>query len=447
MVSRSQRFSSSLLGFLWKLFLIVSGVVAYGQEKPAVLPLVHVSKATEGYVSQTADYVGTVVPSRRSIVGSAVDGRVVKLTVEIGDEVKEGEPIAEILTKTLELEIAAAKAELKIREAELEELKNGALPQEIAQAKSRVAAAVARRDYLKKRFERFTKLQSGSGGSGIVSEEELQEVESLLQASEELVSESEEALALVEQGPRKERIAQAEARLDQQSNQVALLEDRLAKYTVRSPFNGFVIRELTEAGYWVSQGDPVAELIEIDIVEIEVFVPENFIRFVKVGEQTELKLEAIPDLTEPLIGKVVTIVPEAEVKSRTFPVRVRLQNPRVDNSFLVKPGMLARCSLPIGQVKKAILIPKDALVLGQSGYQVMVIKDGKVKKVTTELGLTQGSWVEAKSGISVGDELAVFGNERLRDGEQVKIGKVIEPEPMQAAAKPDSEKTSVSDGG
>jgi multidrug efflux pump subunit AcrA (membrane-fusion protein) len=369
---------------------------------------------------------------------------VVQLAVEVGHEVKEGDPVAQLLTKTLELELAAARAEYKLRDAELLELKNGALPQEIAQAKNRLNASEIRRDFLRKRFDRMTRLDSGNG---IVSDDELQEVQSLLDAGEQLVSEAKEALALIERGTRPERIVAAEARVEQQKNLVELLEDRLAKYTVRAPFSGFVIRELTEAGYWLSQGGAVVEIIQIDEVEVEVYVPESYIRFVKVGEAAVLKFDALPDVTEPFVGRIVSIIPEAEARSRTFPVRVRLKNPRGDNGYLVKPGMLAKCALPVGPSKRTTLIPKDALVLGQIGSQVKQIVEGKVRTVNVQLGISQGSNVEVVQGLQPGDVVAVFGNERLRDGESVRVGKVIDPENLQAVAKPPTIAPAVSDGG
>jgi RND family efflux transporter MFP subunit len=208
-----------------------------------------------------------------------------------------------------------------------------------------------------------------------------------------------------------------------------------------------VIRELTEAGYWLSQGGAVVEIIQIDEVEVEVYVPESYIRFVKVGEAAVLKFDALPDVTEPFVGRIVSIIPEAEARSRTFPVRVRLKNPRGDNGYLVKPGMLAKCALPVGPSKRTTLIPKDALVLGQVGSQVKQIVEGKVRTVNVQLGISQGSNVEVVQGLQPGDVVAVFGNERLRDGESVRVGKVIDPENLQAVAKPPTIAPAVSDGG
>ena len=109
--------------------------------------------------------------------------------------------------------------------------------------------------------------------------------------------------------------------------------------------------------------------------------------------------------------------------------------------------MLAKCALPVGPTKNAILIPKDALVLGQVGSQVMRIVDNKVQRVDVQLGISQGSWVEILKGIQPGDMVAVFGNERLRDGETVKVGQVIEPEKLQTIAQPVNAVPAISEGG
>ena len=68
--------------------------------------------------------VGTVMPIQKSTVGTAVDGRVVKYLVNVGDHVQENQPLAKLRTGTLEIELKAARAELKLRQ---EELRDGRL--------------------------------------------------------------------------------------------------------------------------------------------------------------------------------------------------------------------------------------------------------------------------------------------------------------------------------
>ncbi|MGE0378804.1 MAG: biotin/lipoyl-binding protein, partial [Planctomycetaceae bacterium] len=86
---------------------------------------VKVSAVVQREVETFQSGVGTVQPVRRSIVGSAVDGRVIAFPVENGDRVSAGDMLAQLRTETLEWQMAASKAELRHREQDLAELKNG----------------------------------------------------------------------------------------------------------------------------------------------------------------------------------------------------------------------------------------------------------------------------------------------------------------------------------
>ena len=88
-------------------------------------------------------FVGHVHPIRRSVIGSAVDGRVVEFKVNAGDYVTAKQPLAQLLTKQLEIQIAGAEADLKLKTSELQELQNGARPEEKREANAKMAAAQA----------------------------------------------------------------------------------------------------------------------------------------------------------------------------------------------------------------------------------------------------------------------------------------------------------------
>ncbi len=74
------------------------------------------------------------------------------------------------------------------------------------------------------------------------------------------------------------------------------------------------------------------------------------------------KFPHLPDRV--FTGRVALIIPEADARARTFPVKVRVENPPEDNGPLLKAGMYARVTLPTGPTQNALLVPKDALVLG-----------------------------------------------------------------------------------
>src|SRR4029434_3361241 len=111
-------------------------------------------------------------------------------------------------------------------------------------------------------------------------------------------------------------------------------------------------------------------IAELDTVDVEIQVLENYVPNVRQGEEVRLEISSLPK--ENVIGRVAEIVPQADLRTRNFPVRVRLENKIVDNQPLIKAGMFARAHLAVGRVANAILVPKDAVVLGGQSPIVFV---------------------------------------------------------------------------
>ena len=347
------------------LMLALSSRVVVAQMPPAV---VVVASVVERKVTAGSTFVGTVTPSKRAVIGSAVDGRVIEFPRNEGDRVETGEPLTQLLTKTIELELTAAKAELEFRQQQLAEMENGTRPQEIEQARARMVAAKSRNEFLKARRART---ESAFRLNRAASEDELEQATTLAAEAEQSYLEAQAAYEMAVEGPRTEAIAQARAQVGVQEAIVDRLRDQISKYTIVSRFTGYVVAEHTEVGQWVKSGDLVAEVVELDTVEIAVQVVEQYVPFVTVGQQVRVE---IPSLGERLFtGEVAMIVPQADVRARTFPVKVRLQNEITSAGPLIKSGMLARVTMPTGAEQNALLVPKDALVLGGQTPVVYVV--------------------------------------------------------------------------
>ncbi|TWU44045.1 Cation efflux system protein CusB precursor [Novipirellula aureliae] len=394
-----------------------------GQGGPANVVVAPVSKRD---LSAHRAFVANVKPWRHVTIGSAVDGRVLEYLVKGGEAVEKSQPLAQLRTKTIEIEIAAAEAEVQLREAELQELKNGSRADEIALAEALADVAKANNEYAKAKLQRAQRLYREATGMS-QDEYEAARAESLVGVAR--VAEAESSLRLVKEGPRQETIDQAAARVEVQKQVLAGLNDRKNKYTIRAPFAGFVSAELTETGAWVKQGDPVAEVVEIDPVEIEVYVPETGIRFVKLGGSVNVVVEALPD--QVFEGTIERIVPLADNRARTFPVRVRVPNPKTNGRHALLPGMLARVSLPAGSLQPRLLVPKDALQFGGENPIVYVVVENKAAMVPVQMGPSSGQWVAVTTlgpkQLQEGDLVITRGNERLRPGQDVIINE-IQPE-------------------
>jgi len=395
-----------------------------------------VAEVVEEPVEQGEVFVGTVRPLKRSVIGSAVDGRVVEFPVNVGDRVEEGQPLAKLLTETISLEKAAAEAELELRKEELKELENGSLPEEIEQARARKEAASANKDYLAQRRNRMEKLRQGNAAS----EDVHQEAVSASLAADENFQAAKAAWELAVRGPRDEKIAQARSRVALQQAVVDRLADQLQKHTVITRFTGYVTAEHTEVGAWVSRGDPVAEVVALDTVEIEAFVLDRHVGFVELGEDVLVNVPALTD--KVFTGKVSAVVPQADERTRTFPVRVQVKNEIGGGGPVIKSGMLAQVTLQTGPKQQATLIPKDALVLGGPAPMVYVVvpadpKDPKQLKVVpmpVEIGVATGDRLQVRpsaaargAALKPGDQVVVLGNERLRPEQPVIVTEVRTP--------------------
>ena len=387
-------------------FLLL-GVAAAQDAPPA---LVVVADAVEREVTASRSFVGSVEPVRRSVLESEVEGLVIEYLAEEGHRVEAGAPLAKLRTRLAEIALAAARAELKLRQEELREQKNGSRPEELAQERAKVAAAEAASSMRQWRLDRAKQLFA----TNVVSEDELKEAQMTASLAVELLAEMKEGLRLAEAGPREERVAQAAARVEAQEAEVARLEDVLDRHVIRAPFSGYVVMEHTEVGEWLPKGAAVAEIVALDEVDVVVPVVEDYILGVKVGSAASVTVGAVPG--HVFEGTVVAVVPGADERARTFPVKVRVKNP--EGPFL-KAGMFATVHLPVGGTEKAVLVPKDALVLGGPSPMVYVVLDGKAVPMQVETGIAVDGLIQVKGGVIGGQKVVVRGNERLRPGQAV----------------------------
>ena len=372
--------------------------------------------------------VGSVTPIRSSTVGTAVDGRVMEFLVDVGDAVTKGDVLAKLRTGTLEIELKAAEAELDLRKEELHELENGSRPEEISEARARMLAAQAIRQNESSNLTRLEQLVKRQA----VNPTDLDDARARAESTGQILIALQAALSRIESGPRGEQIAQAQARVDLQQAQVELTNDRILKYTIRAPFDGFVTAEHTEVGEWVSNADPIVDVIALDQVEILCNVPAEQAVRLQRGRDIRIEFQELPG--EVFTGRIDQVVPIADSRTRTFPVIIRLQNRMHDDGRpLLLAGMLARAVLPTGTLTTMPLVPKDALVLNGNRRYVFIVDPGagantpsKVRSVPVTLGVSDAELIQVDGALKAGDVVVVRGNERLKPGQEVTVSVTAE---------------------
>jgi len=411
-----------MLAALW----LSAGPAADAGEGPPQRPPAQVvtAEVQKRELPAGAAFVGSVVALRTSTVGSLMEGKVVELAVNEGDAVEAGDPLARLRTEQLAIQMRAAKAELTIRRQEEMVLKE-ALPLEIDQARARSAASQAMLKMAEARWRRAKPLF----GKQVISDAEMEAADQAMEAAQQKAVETNAALASVSR-TETGKYAQAAARVLAQREEVRRLKDDIEQYTIRAPFAGYVTKEFTEVGQWLAQGGPVVEVIEIAKVDVEVQVPERYASQVRLGAEVAVVIEALPQQAKLQSGRVELIVPQVDVRSRTFPVKVRLENPAVSGGRLITPGMFARVQLPVGKSGKVLVVPKDALILGGRTPMVCLVEptgkggssDGGVaRRVPVELGSADADVIQVRGALQAGAQVVPEGNERVFTGDRVHI--------------------------
>ncbi len=424
-----------LISFLLvvQFFVVSSTTLAQGKQKRKPGPaLVKVDQVTLKPRATRQSFVGSLEPVRRAVIGSAVEERVEEVMVREGDLVVGGDGRPTVLVQlhrqAIEIELEAAQIELDLRSAAMAELK-ATIPTQIEAAEAELARLEAQLEYTKQVYQRV----QGLGSS--MSEQEVEESVSLFNAATQSYNAAKAELARLT-ATREVRLLIATRNLERQKAELKRTEDLLSRYTVLAPFEGYVTRKMVERGNWVTKGTPLVEIIQLDPIELRIEVPQEYSVSLQQsfdsagGDEPPLQAEIrIDSLQETLQGTVTRIIPDADPVTRTVPVIIRIPNaPRrtgPNQSHLLKPGMLARAELDIGKGQPVLMAPKDALVLNQGSASIYLVKqiDGvkKAKQIAVKTGRSNGNWIEITGDVNENDEIVVQGNERLRDGQAIKV--------------------------
>ena len=188
-----------------------------------------------------------------------------------------------------------------------------------------------------------------------------------------------------------------------------------------APFSGYVTRVLVEQGSWVSRGSDTIEIIQLDPIELRINVPQEYLANLQQSnsnrdQDSEVKVQ-VDALGKTFAGHIVEIIPQADERTRAIPVIIRIANPRTETGHALVSGLIAQATLDIGQRESTVMVPKDALVLGQSGTTVFVVREVNGQPIAERIPVTAGAadkqWIAITGEIKEGDTVVVQGNERL----------------------------------
>ncbi len=237
---------------------------------------------------------GRVEPLSEEIkVGSEVTGRLEQVRVDEGDHVTKGQVLAVVSNRDYEARVAEARAEVHMREAELDRIVNGSRTQERQEALASTHAAEAVLSNAKAEMDRRDRLFQ----SGDISRSDAEQTEREYAVAKARLDEARQHYAFIDAGPRPDDKSRAEAGLELARAQLAEAESRLAKTVIRSPVTGIVLRRYRRAGESVTEGadSPVLTVADNSAVRVRVDVDESDVGRVQAGQKAYVTAEAYGD--------------------------------------------------------------------------------------------------------------------------------------------------------
>lgn len=236
-------------------------------------------------------------------IAAAVTGTLKGPIPETGDKVTAGEIIAEVANDDIKAELAAAEAQIAIRQNELARLLAGARPEERAEAAAELDEAEAQLNLAQKNFGRRQSLVQ----QGIASVEAADNARAAYQSAVARRDLMAARVALINAPPRAEDVAIAEANLAAAKAKAADLSALLDKTRMRSPINGVLLKRYMLPGETVSNLPPsvVAIVGDISHLRVRAEVDADDIARVHVGQPVTVTADAFGD--RQFTGKVVRI--------------------------------------------------------------------------------------------------------------------------------------------
>jgi membrane fusion protein (multidrug efflux system) len=213
------------------------------------------------------------------------------------------------------------------------------------------------------------------------------------------------------------------ALVSQAESNLAMSREVLAQHTITAPFAAVVQRKLVEQGEWVETNTTLIELVDIDVLRLEVPVPQFYFADVAEGTRLSISLDALP--AQIIESTVTRKIPIGDAASRTFRIRIDVPN----RARTLAPGMSARVVLRLGTTtpEPVLVLPRDAIVRkpdGTASVWVIETEDGVSKAVPHQVrtGRTYRQFVEIlDNAIAPGSQVVVRGNEILRPGQTVNV--------------------------
>jgi RND family efflux transporter MFP subunit len=350
--------------------------LATADEVRRFTPAVRVAPVEASTAAVAVTLPGTTAAFAAANIYARATGFISKRNVDIGDQVKQGELLAELAVPELDEQISQ-------NEATLEQLK-AAVQQ--ARATATLAQATWGRD---------KPLLRDGWVTGHQGDIDLQ------------TAKADDAAVSV-----------AQANVVAQERLLGVLRQNRAYALIVAPFDGVITQRNVDVGALVqgnaNTGTFMFEIMQKDVIRVWVYVPQDAAFGVAPGVDAIVRVPELPDREFP--GKVTRIADALQSGTRTLLTEIDISNP----DGALPPGIYCSVELKVPRKTRSFIIPAEAIMFTRSGLQAAVVKDGKAEIRNVRVTRDLGTQVQVDGGVSAGERVILNPPVTLIDGAKVE---------------------------
>lgn len=352
---------------------------------------------------------GQIAPKEQSTLAFQQSGTVVHVNVNIGDVARKGELLAEIDPSTLQAQLSQAQAQASQQSAAAQGAVVG-LPVQVQTNNAAVQSAKANLDNAKLVYEQDKQLFR----QGYVSQTALQQAQASYVSAQATYNNSVVGLRnnVVSAQNVKAQLAGAQAA----AAQANVLSTQLSQTQMFAPFDGVISNRLLDPGAYASPNQPVLTISRIDLIWININVPDEDLGYVRPGTLVRFRTSSLAN--REFDGRIQTVNAVPTSGTLSYLARMQMQNP----GDILRGGMLISATLPKQQASGAIVVPRSAVADTENGSVVFVISGNHAQAVPVKVGVETDTLAQVVSPkIQAGTQVITTRPDALKDGSVVAL--------------------------
>jgi len=379
------------------------------RSEPPALPFTRVRRAT---LVSTLPTNGKVEPLEWQAVRAESSGLISVVPVKDGQRVDRGEIIARISLPGADEQLQGAEARAGQYRSDLATLRRGGNSAQVAELDAAIAKAQFDRDVAQKDFDALTRLNKKQAATDIevlLAKQKLEaaqlSIQTLTRRRDSLVSAND--------------IAAGESRLKEAESQAATFRAKLDTGVVRAPISGVVYSLPARPGAYVSTGDLIASVGDLDQLRVRVFVDEPELGRIRVGMPVRITWDGLPGRAWD--GSVERMPTEivALGSRQVGEVWVTIQNLRHD----LVPGTTINAEVKTDVAPNALIIPKSAIRHDRPDPGVLVLRSGRLAWQPIATGAADITNTVVREGLHEGELVLMPTDTSVSEGDRARLEK------------------------